>query len=124
MTRTKRNDANYSIETGGNPLENPYATFPIEEPSQKEIQAEAKRRAVKLMDDFIKGIDRTAKNKNEIIDVITSNGPFIAFINLYKVAMRCDLTKSSEEYYKAVDRLKRSFDEKLEEEMLFDIEHE
>jgi hypothetical protein len=124
MTRTYRSRTVGELETGGNPLSNPYATFPIEEPTEEENEAEAKRRAVKLMDEFIRGIDRSAKSKNEIIDAMTANGPFIAFINLYKVAMRCDLTSTSEEYYKAVERLKRSFDEKLESEMLFDVENE
>ena len=123
MTRTKRNDPRYSIETGGNPLSNPYATYPIEEASKEQKAAEAKRRAIKLMDEFVRGIDRTSKPKCEILEAMAESGPFIALINLYKVASRCDLTSTSEEYQKAVERLKISLDTQLEEQMLFNVEH-
>ena len=123
MTRMKRNDTSYSIETGGNPLSNPYATFPIEEPTQEEKEAEAKRLATELMDNFLSGKDRSSTAKMEILDALSCDEVFVAFLNLYKVVKSCDCAPTSKKYFDSSQRLVQDFDTQLENEMLFNIEN-
>ena len=52
MTRMKRNDPHYSIE-GGNPLTNPYASFPAKELTQEEIEAKSLMLAQDLIGDWL-----------------------------------------------------------------------
>ena len=123
--RTLRNrTAGIELETGGNPLSNPYATFPIEEPSEEEINAEAKRRANELIDNFLSGKDRNPKAKMEMLDALVTDEVFVAFLNLYKVMKSCDCAPTSKKYFDASQRLVQAFDAQIEAEMLFDITHE
>lgn len=125
MTRTLRTrTAGIELETGGNPLSNPYATFPIEEPSEEEINAEAKRRANELIDNFLSGKDRNPKAKMEMLDALAKDEVFAAFLNLYKVMQSCDCAHFSKKYFNASQRLVQAFDAQIEAEMLFDITHE
>lgn len=125
MTRTLRTrTAGIELETGGNPLNDPHATFPTEEPSQDDKETEAKRRATELIDNFLSGKDRNPKAKMEIQDALVSDEVFVAFINLYKVMKSCDCTPLSKKYFDASQRLIKAFDAQIESEMLFDIEHQ
>ena len=124
MTRTYRSRTVGELETGGNPLSNPYATFPIEEPTQEENEAEAKRRATELMDNFLSGKDRNSTAKMEIIDALSCDSVFVAFLNAYKEVKSCDCTATSKKYFDALQRLVKAFDEQLESEMLFNVENE
>ena len=124
MTRMKRNNPHYSIETGGNPLNDPHATFPIEEPSQADKEAEAKRRATELIENFLSGKDRSAKNKCEILDAMTCDKTFIAALNLVQVSQSRDSTKCASKYFDALQRYTECLKAHLYSEMLFDIEHQ
>ena len=125
MTRTLRNrTAGIELETGGNPLSNPYATFPIEKPSEEEMIAEAKRRANELIDNFLSGKDRNPKAKMEMLDALVTDEVFVAFLNLYKVMKSCDCAPTSKKYFDESQRYVQAFDAQIEAEMLFDITHE
>ena len=116
MTRTMR--------TCGNPLNDPYATFPIEEPTQEEKEAEAKRRANELIDNFLSGKDRSQIATMEILDALVTDEVFVAFLNLYKVVKSCDCAPTSKKYFDASQRLVKAFDAQIESEMLFHVEIE
>jgi len=123
MTRTHRSRTVSEIETGGNPLSNPYAAFPEEAPTEEEKEAEAKRLATELMDNFLSGKDRSSTAKMEILDALSCDEVFVAFLNLYKVVKSCDCTPTSKKYFDSSQRLTQAFDAQLQSEMLFNIEN-
>jgi hypothetical protein len=92
------------------------------------MNAEAKRRANELIDNFLSGKDRNPIAKMEMLDALVADEVFVAFLNLYKVMQSCDCAPTSKptskRYFDASQRLVQAFDAQIEAEMLFGITHE
>ena len=124
MTRTLRTrTAGIELETGGNPLSNPYATFPEDEKTEEEIKAEAVARANKLICDFMnKSLD--GKTQMECLDALCVDSVVAQLINVLKVSRSTDCTKLSGKYFDALQGFVQAFEAAIVEEMIFDITHE
>lgn len=122
MTRMKRNDPHYSIETGGNPLSNPYASFPAEEPTQENKESEALELAQSLMRDLslTKGID----SDFEIKEALCQDEVINSFINAFHVYRNTkDCTKCASIWFDTLQGFMQQFEKALSHQMRFYIEN-
>ena len=122
MTRMKRNEPHYSIE-GGNPLTNPYASFPAKELTQEEIEAKSLMLAQNLIGDWLSKKERGTEAQIEIMEALCSDEFVAAFDNLLIVSRLNDCTKLSVKYFDAMQLLVRAFEKRLVKQFEFIVEN-
>jgi len=107
-----------------NPLTNPYATFPEEEKTEEQIDAEAKERAGDIIHNYMCGKDRSEKALFEIRDAQCQQEVIEALMALIKVSESTNLTGMSKEYSGAVWNYANAFKTALASEQRFYVENE
>ena len=122
MTRMKRNDPHYSIE-GGNPLTNPYASFPAKELTQEEIEDKSLMLAQNLIADWLSKKERGTEAQIEIMEALCSDEFVEAFDNLLIVSRSVDCTKLSVKYFDAMQLLVKAFEKRLVKQFEFIVEN-
>ena len=122
MTRMKRNDPHYSIE-GGNPLTNPYASFPAKELTQEEIETKSLLLAENLIADWLSKKERGTESQMEIMEALCSDEFVEAFDKLLIVSRSVDCTKLSVKYFDAMQLLVKAFEKRLVKQFEFIVEN-